>query len=67
MYNKQTLISLMKEYGFSDIKILDPGETQINSKHGLDLYAHSNNSIYLGQLNRIIFNIFKFLICKNIN
>jgi len=47
MYNKQTLTCLMKEYGFSDIKILDPGETQINSKHGLDLYAHSNNSIYL--------------------
>ncbi len=47
MYNKNTLVALFKKNGFNEIKIIDPGDTRINSTDGLDLYVHVNNSIYL--------------------
>tara|TARA_B110000438_G_C15765142_1_gene629206 strand:+ start:756 stop:1418 length:663 start_codon:yes stop_codon:yes gene_type:complete len=47
MYNNKSLIKLIKSYGFRDVKILNPGETKIKNTQGLDLYAHSKNSIYL--------------------
>lgn len=47
MYNKKTLIDLFKKYEFKEIKIINPGETRIENVGGLDLFAHSNGSLFL--------------------
>ena len=47
MYNRRTLSQLFHEYGFSNIKILEAGETGIGNTNGLDLSAHLGYSIYL--------------------
>ena len=50
MYNSKTLVDLFSKYGFKEIKIIDAGETRINHAEGIDLFAHSNDSIYMEAL-----------------
>ena len=47
MYNRKSIIELFKKHGFSNIKVIPPGETMISQTDGLDLYAHENSSLYL--------------------
>jgi len=47
MYNKTTLIDLLKKYKFKEIAIINPGETRIKQVDGLDLFVHSTHSLYL--------------------
>ena len=47
MYNKTTLIDLFRKYEFKEIEIISPGETRIKHVDGLDLFAHSDCSLYL--------------------
>lgn len=47
MYNRRTLSELFHEYGFSNIEILEAGESRIENTSGLDLSTHLGYSIYL--------------------
>jgi len=47
MYNKESIKKLIETFGFINVKILDAGETIIETPGTLDLYERSDQSLYI--------------------
>jgi SAM-dependent methyltransferase len=47
MYDEQSLVKLLNRFEFKNIKVLEPGITNITESSGLDLYERADESLYI--------------------